>query len=210
MLPGMDGLTATRRIRAELPAARQPRIVAMTANVLGEQRRACLAAGMDDFVQKPVGLADLRSALARCAAREPAPPASAPLPAANPDPAALPEALPPFDPSYLAKLRKLGDLTGQSLVREVVDSFLADVPRRLERIREALEKADAKDLTFLAHSLKGSSHQIGAVRIATLSAQLEQKCAAAGPAELADLLAELESEIGRVRPLLEQAATGAP
>ena len=47
-MPGMDGLEATRRIRAEFPAERQPRVVALTANVLREQREACLAAGMSN------------------------------------------------------------------------------------------------------------------------------------------------------------------
>ena len=70
-MPGMDGLEATKRIRAEFPRDWQPRIVAMTANVLREQREACLAAGMDDFVQKPVGLEDLRAALERCGGRKP-------------------------------------------------------------------------------------------------------------------------------------------
>jgi CheY-like chemotaxis protein len=68
-MPGMDGLEATRRIRAEIPPERQPWIVAMTANVLLDQREACRAAGMDDFVQKPVDRADLRAALARRAER---------------------------------------------------------------------------------------------------------------------------------------------
>ncbi|HSS50958.1 MAG TPA: ATP-binding protein, partial [Thermoanaerobaculia bacterium] len=69
-MPRMDGLEATRRIRAEFPRERQPRIVAMTANVLLEQREACLAAGMEDFVQKPVGFEELRAALARCGGQE--------------------------------------------------------------------------------------------------------------------------------------------
>jgi CheY-like chemotaxis protein/HPt (histidine-containing phosphotransfer) domain-containing protein len=206
-MPSMDGLEATRRIRAEFPPERQPRIVAMTANVLGEQRRACLAAGMDDFVQKPVGLPDLRAALARRGSGELPPPPRA-EPAAAEGAGVLPDGLPPFDPTYLANLHRLGDLTGQPLVREIVETFLAETPRRLERLREALLRADAKDLNFLAHSLKGSSNQIGAVRIATLSAQLEQKSLAAGTGDLAGLLAELEQEIGRVRPFLEQAATG--
>jgi signal transduction histidine kinase/ligand-binding sensor domain-containing protein/ActR/RegA family two-component response regulator len=64
-MPGMDGLEATRRIRAELPPERQPLIVAMTASVLAGHRDACLAAGMDDFLPKPVLLADLREALVR-------------------------------------------------------------------------------------------------------------------------------------------------
>jgi signal transduction histidine kinase/ligand-binding sensor domain-containing protein/ActR/RegA family two-component response regulator len=68
-MPGMDGLEAARRIRAELPPDRQPRIVAITANALEENREACLAAGMDDFLAKPVLLDDLKEALRRNVAR---------------------------------------------------------------------------------------------------------------------------------------------
>jgi PAS domain S-box-containing protein len=68
-MPGLDGLDATRRIRAELPADRQPMIVAMTANVLPEDRERCRAAGMDDYVAKPVEPAMLDAALKRVASR---------------------------------------------------------------------------------------------------------------------------------------------
>ncbi|HEX4965618.1 MAG TPA: ATP-binding protein [Thermoanaerobaculia bacterium] len=64
-MPRMDGLEATRRLRAELPLDQQPRVVALTANVLSEQREICFAAGMDDFVAKPVGLADLQAMILR-------------------------------------------------------------------------------------------------------------------------------------------------
>jgi signal transduction histidine kinase/ligand-binding sensor domain-containing protein/ActR/RegA family two-component response regulator len=64
-MPEMDGLEATRKIRAELAPERQPRIVAMTANALDDHREACLAAGMDDFLAKPVLSEDLREALLR-------------------------------------------------------------------------------------------------------------------------------------------------
>jgi signal transduction histidine kinase/ActR/RegA family two-component response regulator len=67
-MPGMDGLEAARRIRAERPPGGPPWIVAMTASVLREQQEACRAAGMDDFVAKPVGLAQLRAALQRAGA----------------------------------------------------------------------------------------------------------------------------------------------
>jgi CheY-like chemotaxis protein len=60
----MDGLEATRRIRAAADLA-QPRIIAMTANAMGADRDACLAAGMDDYLSKPVRLEDFDSALAR-------------------------------------------------------------------------------------------------------------------------------------------------
>jgi len=64
-MPEMDGLAATRRIRDELPAARQPRIVAMTAAAFPEDRARCLEAGMNDYVAKPVSLQDLTGLLRR-------------------------------------------------------------------------------------------------------------------------------------------------
>jgi len=70
-LPGLDGLEATRRIR-QAPAPRQPRIVAMTANVTVEDRAACLEAGMDDFVSKPILQAELRRVLLAASGAMPA------------------------------------------------------------------------------------------------------------------------------------------
>jgi len=64
-MPELDGLAATRRIRAELPAERQPRIVAVTANAMKGDRERCLEAGMDDYVSKPLRKEDLEAALQR-------------------------------------------------------------------------------------------------------------------------------------------------
>ncbi|MBM4116262.1 response regulator [bacterium] len=64
-MPLLDGLGATQRIRAELPASRQPRIVAVTANAMKGDRERCLAAGMDDYVSKPLRKEDLEAALQR-------------------------------------------------------------------------------------------------------------------------------------------------
>jgi len=210
-MPGMDGMEATRRIRAEFPRERQPRIVAMTANVLRDQREACLAAGMEDFVQKPVGFEELRAALAHCGGQEPRVPLEAELASANPAPAP-PDGSSPLDPTLLDQLRRLGEVTGAPLVRDIVNHFAIETPQRLERMRQALIRTDGKDLTSVAHSLKGSSAQIGAVRVASLSAELEEKGGkadfnnAADRASLGDLLAEIEREVELAMPLLEQAA----
>lgn len=64
-MPLLDGLEATRRIRAEVPADRQPRIIAMTANALADDRQICMEAGMDDYLSKPVRREELAAALTR-------------------------------------------------------------------------------------------------------------------------------------------------
>ncbi len=67
-MPGMDGLEAARRIRDEWPAEERPRIIAVTASALREDRETCLSAGMDDYLSKPVLLEDLRLALCQLTA----------------------------------------------------------------------------------------------------------------------------------------------
>jgi CheY-like chemotaxis protein len=69
-MPQMDGLEATRAIRRELPSERQPRIIAVTANVMKEDRDACLAAGMDDYLGKPFRVEELVAALSKSRAAE--------------------------------------------------------------------------------------------------------------------------------------------
>ena len=68
-MPEMDGLEASRRIAARWPGGERPRIVAMTANAMQGDRETCLAAGMDDYVTKPIRVDDLIAALARTESR---------------------------------------------------------------------------------------------------------------------------------------------
>jgi CheY-like chemotaxis protein len=65
-MPKMDGLEATRRIIADLPAARRPQIVAMTANAMEGDRELCIATGMNDYITKPVKIEQLAQVLSQC------------------------------------------------------------------------------------------------------------------------------------------------
>jgi signal transduction histidine kinase/HPt (histidine-containing phosphotransfer) domain-containing protein/ActR/RegA family two-component response regulator len=213
-MPVLDGLETTRRIRAEFPPERQPRIVALTANVLREQREACLAAGMDDFVQKPVGFAELREALSRCAGSPagatPAEPMAAVAAAAPPAAEDGEDATSgPLDAARLDSLRRLGETAGKPIVQTLVDTYLAETPHRLARMRESVDREDAAGLAFLAHSLKGISAQLGVVEVAEVSARLERVGREAQLTAAAGLLAELERAFERAAPLLEQERTAA-
>jgi signal transduction histidine kinase/ligand-binding sensor domain-containing protein/CheY-like chemotaxis protein/HPt (histidine-containing phosphotransfer) domain-containing protein len=200
-MPGMDGLEATRRIRAELPPDRQPRIIAMTANALREHQEACRAAGMDGFLAKPVLLEDLRAAFLRAGCEMTA--LEEDEAAAQAVPKLRPAELPVLDPGRLASLRRLGELTGRPLAREVVDGFVKETPLRLERLRSALVRGDAEELAFIAHSLKGISGQLGALRVAALSGELEGRGRNEDLDGASGLLAEIENEAARVVLMLE-------
>ncbi|CAK0770909.1 hypothetical protein CCP3SC15_4230002 [Gammaproteobacteria bacterium] len=65
-MPEMDGLTATRQIRQKAQTLIQPRIIAMTANVMHGDRERCLQAGMNDYISKPIQLKELMDALVKC------------------------------------------------------------------------------------------------------------------------------------------------
>ncbi len=195
-MPGMDGLEATRGIRAEWPGRRPP-IVAMTANALLGDREACLAAGMDDYLSKPLRIEDMRAALMRMGMQ------SAVRAATPPKPVALLS----FDPMPLKQLRELEQTAGRAIVGAIVDSFLTETPLRMEKMREAMENGESQALHALAHSLKGSGAQLGAVRFAALCRDVEGT-ALDSPA-VSGLLAALAGELERLKPILRAEAGGA-
>src|SRR5690242_14064044 len=124
-MPELDGLDATRRIVERWPAATRPRIIAMTANALVEDREACFAAGMDDYVAKPIRPDELAAALARARTLGGADSGSI-----------------PFDATALDGLRELG---GDDFVAEIVATFLADTPPLIASLRAALHDRNATD-----------------------------------------------------------------
>jgi PAS domain S-box-containing protein len=171
-MPEMDGYAAAAEIRRrEGEEGSHLPIIALTANALSGDRARCLAAGMDDYLTKPVRLEDLAAVLARWLpqARRAAEPAPAAPP--TPDPGMVQEG---FDPSVLSSLcGELGS-EGPMVIREVVDQFLSEAPNALAAIGDALSRAEAVALQNAAHRLKGQSLTLGLRRLGVLSGVLEK------------------------------------
>ncbi|WP_400159697.1 PAS domain S-box protein [Arthrobacter sp. BPSS-3] len=204
-MPVMDGYAATRTIRGAGEADGLP-IIAMTAGAMDEDRERCLAAGMDDFLTKPVDLAALEAALERWVALPPSDAAEPPGPAV-PDPVVLDPAVPPaLDEARLTVLRQLGPQDGLGLLPAAAEAFLDDVPSTLKELRHAMTTTpDRAAVRIVAHKLRGSAGNIGAAVAASLCAELE---ATGGGTEGLELLDRLGAELDRVDAALRRALAG--
>jgi two-component system, sensor histidine kinase and response regulator len=136
-MPEMDGLTATRHIRAsEKQKGGHLPIVAMTARAMRGDREICLAAGMDGYVSKPISWEELEAAIAKQTGK--------PV-CSNSRPAAPPATVATSRESGWDAKQFLDRIGGdESLLREVTDIFLEETPKLLRRLREAIEKQDAE------------------------------------------------------------------
>ncbi|MBI5801497.1 MAG: PAS domain S-box protein [Verrucomicrobia bacterium] len=177
-MPVMDGYTATQRIRDWEQQNNRPRlrILAMTADAGRGDAEHCYAAGMDDFITKPVHLPELNAALERVNTTASAAATGSPeLPAST---------LPPTDEatldfSVLNTLRDLSEPGQPDPVVELIDLFMEDAPERLQAMQTSLDRRDAEALKIAAHSLKGSAKNLGAKPLAKICAELEKQTHAA-------------------------------
>ena len=149
-MPEMDGMEATRAICAAWPPAERPRIIAMTAEALQGDRERCLAAGMDDYLVKPVTLDHLARALGRF----------------------RPHGAPPtVDRGALEQLQE--DLGGREALRDVIATFLGKSPSVIAALRDAASRGDVEGLRRHAHMLKGTSAMLGARGVSEQCAAIE-------------------------------------
>jgi signal transduction histidine kinase/HPt (histidine-containing phosphotransfer) domain-containing protein len=185
-MPEMDGLEAARQICQRWSADKRPRIIAMTGNALMGDRERCLQAGMDDYISKPVRIAELQSVLERWGPMRVRKTDTALLSRFKPIPR---EQL--LDQTIIAELREMPSADGVPMLQELVDLFLESAPQRLAQINESIQ--DPTRLAFHAHALKSMSLNLGAKRIVELTQKLEELGRAGSVHEAQALVKELET-----------------
>ncbi|MCC7275528.1 MAG: PAS-domain containing protein [Alphaproteobacteria bacterium] len=201
IMPEMDGIEAARSIRRLPPPAGAVPIVALTANVMSEDRARILTSGMDGVLGKPFNRVRLLETVARYGRRAP-PPEDATLaaPGASVVPIA-PRDAEPFDPAALERMR--ADV-GRTVADRLTRMFLAELRERSTAMSVALADGQMKDLRRVAHTIKGGAQTFGLVHLAQASLTLE-RAADAGDAEpLAAIVEQVAAEIARGIEALEQ------
>jgi CheY-like chemotaxis protein len=255
-MPEMDGIEATKRIRAQWPTEQQPRIIAMTAHAMESDRQWCLEAGMDDYLSKPVQVDALVAMLTQGESQgsvggkgsgvgdqgsgvggqgsgvgdqgsgvggqgsglvQPGTESSIPQsPLADsrspisdprsliPDPRPLTPTPSPLDAAAFEHFCTRMGGAGAELTRELMAIFLQDTPGKLATMQQALAEDDATTLFQIAHALKSSSAQLGALHFSTLCHRLSTIGRTGDLTDAAEALADIEAEYARVQEALSQ------
>jgi len=202
-MPVMDGLEATRQIRAN-PALCNIHIIAMTANAGVEDRERCFAAGMNNFITKPI-MADKFYTAIKQGMRGTDKSSAAP---ARPDVAEIPpvpsvqqadstsrgDDVPLIDLTVLAK--SIGH--DPAILQEFARKFLHNAQQGLAEIQDALDKGDMTKLAALGHRNKSPARTVGAMAYAELCLALEKFKLGGDPAQARDILSKMQSMLAQI------------
>jgi PAS domain S-box-containing protein len=192
-MPVMDGLEATREILAMLPASRRPRIVAMTANAMPQDRQRCLDAGMDDYIAKPILPVSVQALIERWSPQQRA--------RAQADGG---EGL--LDEVILRELATLDDPESPSILRGLLGDYLNETPAAISAIKQHLQAGASAEIGQRAHKLAGTSASLGAKAVAEVCYRIEHAVQRGETTPLPGMVEELEMRFTRTRTALQRHA----
>ncbi len=194
-MPVMDGLAATRKIVGSRGSSGRPRIIALTADAMSEDKQKCLDAGMDDYLSKPVRINDVIAMLNRWGGQVTEAPVA--------QPARLKPDLTEFEHMVLKQLREFGIAEEHTFTAGLLGDFLKSASEMISSAKKAHGERNANRLNHLAHTLKGSFTTFNLPELSTLCLTIEKRAGQNNLAGLDTMLGELQHSFDRVRPLLE-------
>jgi signal transduction histidine kinase/CheY-like chemotaxis protein/HPt (histidine-containing phosphotransfer) domain-containing protein len=200
-MPEMDGLEATRQIRSPDSSVRnhQLPIIAMTAHAIQGDREKFLAAGMNDYVAKPISPQVLAAVLKKWLPQETAATTAASQGVSAGTAVAAKEAeTPVFDKAGIM-FRLMDD---ENLVKSVVAVYLQDIPRQIEALRGYLEAGDAQAVEIKLHTIKGSSANVGGEALRILACELEKAAKGGSLDVVKSRMGDLDAQFGRLKESL--------
>jgi two-component system sensor histidine kinase/response regulator len=189
-MPVLDGYEATRQIRAgQVPNLdRRIPIIALTAYAMESDRQKCLAAGMDEFVSKPIRYEELKAAIERVLASSAR---TAPAPAGA-TPSAKPVVL---DLAQFDHLKGLQDDEHPKFLANLIDLFLKETPKRFRDLAASLAAGDARAARQLAHTVKGACDNFGGRALQAVCHEIEESIGGGNLKGASALLGKLEPEL---------------
>jgi CheY-like chemotaxis protein/HPt (histidine-containing phosphotransfer) domain-containing protein len=195
-MPELDGFAATAEIRQREGDQHHTLIMAMTANAMPGDRERCLAAGMDDYVSKPITLAILRDKLAVWLPEEPEAAPEEQGPTSPEDCLVLPA---PLDAQRIDTIREVLE----EVFPEAVVEYIQSTSQHLQELHQAITQHDLLSISYVAHTLKGSCSNLGATHLAELCRELMDASKASVLVDMTQHMARIEAEFTRVRTALE-------
>jgi signal transduction histidine kinase/CheY-like chemotaxis protein/HPt (histidine-containing phosphotransfer) domain-containing protein len=212
-MPVLDGFQAAREIRRieSLSKTDPVRIIAMTANAMAGDMEKCIAAGMDDYLRKPYKGEQLNAALMRVLQ-----PGEAPkeIEAEPESPVVLDRFIEDsvteaIDDSALESLSTLPQAGDHDLVNQVIQTYINTSMDLMTRLGEAIDRSDSEYIRSAAHSLKSSSANVGAIKLAELCASMETSTRKSDRATAVTLQRQIREEYPRVIKSLKRKLSAA-
>jgi PAS domain S-box-containing protein len=192
-MPEMDGYEATAEIRRLEGSDRHTPIIAMTAAAMEGDRETCLAAGMDDYITKPIRLEAVAEVLERWLGGV--------TDVADAPSAALDAGSTPLDPEQISLLLSLDDGEG-TVLAEIIEQYLAQTSEGRGELVRVMGQGDVEAIQRAAHALRGASANIGATILASVCEQMEMAARLARFDETTELVESFDAEFARVSDAL--------